>query len=58
MVKINKKRFFYAVIIIMVIGLIIDGIDDFGTWLYLMHLIRNLVIVGLALLLSIDFRKN
>jgi len=42
----------------MIIDLIIDGIDDFGTKLYLIHLIRNLIIVGLALIISINFKKN
>jgi hypothetical protein len=58
MIKINKNRFFYAIIIIMIIDLIIDGIDDFGTKLYLIHLIRNLIIIGLALVISINFRKT
>ncbi|MFA5019693.1 MAG: hypothetical protein WC533_01200 [Candidatus Pacearchaeota archaeon] len=58
MIRINKNRFFYTIIVIMIIDLIIDGIDDFGTKLYLIHLIRNLIIVGLALIISINFKKN
>ncbi|HJX50176.1 MAG TPA: hypothetical protein VJ438_01805 [Candidatus Nanoarchaeia archaeon] len=58
MVTINKSRFFYAIIIIMIVDLIIDGIDDFGTKLYLIHLIRSLVIIGLALIFSISFKKT
>ena len=58
MIKINKERFFYAIIFIIIIDLIIDGVDDFGTGLYLIHLIRSLVIVGLALLFSISFKKK
>jgi hypothetical protein len=57
MIKINKEKFFYAIIIIMVIDLIIDGVDDFGTRLYLIHLIRNIVIIGISLILSISFKK-
>lgn len=59
MVTINKERFVYAIIIIiiMVIDLIIDGIDDFGTKLYLIHFIRALVIIGLALIFSLSFKK-
>ncbi len=38
----------------MIIDLIIDGIDDFGTKLYLIHLIRNFIIIGLALILSVE----
>lgn len=58
MVKINKERFFYVILAIMVIDLIIDGIDDFGTKLYLIHLVRNVVIISLALILSISFKKT
>jgi len=58
MITLNKERFFYAIIIIMIIDLIIDGIDDFGTKLYLIHLIRNIIIVGLALILSISFKRS
>jgi len=58
MITINKERFFYAIIAIMIIDLIIDGIDDFGTKLYLIHLIRSLVIIGVALILSISFKKS
>ena len=58
MITINKSRFFYAIIIITAIDLIIDGIDDFGTKLYLIHFIRGLVIIGLALIFSISFKKD
>jgi len=58
MITINKNRFFYAIIVIIVIDLIIDGIDDFGTKLYLIHLTRSLVIIGLALIFSISFKKS
>jgi len=57
MVTINKERFFYAIIIIIVIDLIIDGIDDFGTKLYLIHLIRSIIVLGLSLILSLSFKK-
>ena len=57
MVTINKERFVYAIIIIMAIDLIIDGIDDFGTKLYLIHFIRSLFIIGLAFIFSISFKK-
>lgn len=56
MVRINKERFFYAIIIIMIIDLIIDGIDDFGTQLYLIHLARYVIIIGISLIIS--FRKK
>jgi len=55
---INKERFFYAIIIIMLVDLIIDGIDDFGTKLYLIHLTRNIVILALSLIFSIHFKKT
>jgi hypothetical protein len=55
--KINKERFFYIIIGILVLDLIIDGIDDFGTTLYLIHLIRNILIIGISLILSISFKK-
>ena len=42
----------------MVVDLIIDGIDDFGTKLYLIHLIRNFSIIGISLIFSISFKKN
>ena len=58
MIKINKNRFFYAIMLIIGVDLIIDGIDDFGTRLYLIKFIRVFVILGLALLFSISFRKN
>ena len=41
----------------MILDLIIDGIDDFETNLYNIHLIRSLVIIGLALIFSISFKK-
>jgi hypothetical protein len=43
---------------ILVLDLIIDGIDDFGTTLYLIHLIRNIFIIGISLILSISFKDN
>ena len=58
MVTINKERFVYAIIIIMVIDLVIDGIDDFGTKLYLIHFIRSLLIIGFAFIFSISFKKD
>lgn len=57
-IKINKERFFYVIITIMIIDLILDGIDDFGTKLYLIHFIRNISIIGISLILSIKFRKS
>jgi len=58
MVTINKERFVYAIIIIIAIDLIIDGIDDFGTKLYLIHFIRSLLIIGFAFIFSISFKKD
>jgi len=58
MITINKQRFFYVIIAIIIIDLIINGIDDFGTKLCLIHLIRNLIIIGLALILSVSFKKT
>jgi len=58
MITINKERFFYAILAIIVIDLIIDGIDDFGTKLYLIHFIRSLLIIGFAFIFSISFKKD
>ena len=58
MITINKERFLYVIIAIMIIDLIIDGIDDFGTRLYLTHLIRSMLIIGFALILSINSRRK
>jgi hypothetical protein len=57
-VIIDKKRFFYVIIIVMIVDLIIDGIDDFGTRLYLIHLIRNFAIIGISLILSLTKKRD
>lgn len=55
--RIDKERFFYVIIFLIFVDLIIDGIDDFGTKLYLIHLVRYLVIILISLILSIKFKE-
>ncbi|MFH1451999.1 MAG: hypothetical protein ABIF88_02395 [archaeon] len=53
-IKINKQRFFCIIIVLIVLDLIIDGIDDFGTKLYLIHLTRNLIIIFISIIFSLE----
>jgi len=58
MIKINKNRFLYALMGLILLDLIVDGIDDFGTSLFFWKLIKTMIILAIALLASISITKR